>query len=203
MNLQKKKAFTLLEVLISITLLSLVLMALYRSVDILKASNKNLFHHLEKSSNIIKGANSLYLDILESNGRLKITHLKKYHRIEIESTKHSLYGLYRCKVIWLVYKENNTLLRLEGNNYNLPLKEEDNIAIDKITENMEIFNIYKNKKKNKILVVMKILNQEVQSFMIQNLDIQFRTYGKDEIHINIIGGINANKEKDKNTFILK
>jgi type II secretory pathway component PulJ len=147
MNPQKKKTFTLLEVLISIILLSLVLMALYRSADILRASNKNLFHYLERSSNIIKGANTLYLDILQSNGRLTITHLKKYHRIEIENSRHSLHGLYKCKVIWLVYKENNTLLRLEGNKYNLPLKEDDNIAIDKITENMEIFNIYKNKKK--------------------------------------------------------
>jgi len=48
--LGRRGAFTLVEVLISITLLTIVFMALYRSVDILRASNRNLFSHLERSS---------------------------------------------------------------------------------------------------------------------------------------------------------
>jgi len=164
-----KKGFTLLEVLISIALLSLVLMALYRSADILRVSNRNLFHYLEKSSDIIKGANTLYLDILKSDGNITINSKKKFHHIIIENSRHSLYGLYSCKITWLVYKEKNTLLRLEGNGYTLPLREEDRVAIDIISNNMDIFTIYKNKKKNKILIVMKILNKGVESFMVQSV----------------------------------
>jgi len=60
----KKFAFTLIEVLISITLLSLVLMALYKSADILRNSNLHLFHYLEKSTNTLKGSQTLYIDAL-------------------------------------------------------------------------------------------------------------------------------------------
>ena len=47
-------------------LLSLVLMALYKSAEILRASNKNLFSHLEKTSDALKGSKVLYMDILQS-----------------------------------------------------------------------------------------------------------------------------------------
>ena len=179
-------------------LLSLVLMALYRSADILRASNRNLFHHLENSSNSIKGMKTLYMDIIYSDGNLTITHLKKFHSIEIINTKHSLYGLYHSKVTWLVYKEDNTLLRIEGNNYDLPLQEKDNVEIDTIIKNIELFKIYTNKKNNKVIVISKVLNQDAQSFMINNLEIKLEKYRKNEIHINIIGGSGSIK-KDTNS----
>jgi prepilin-type N-terminal cleavage/methylation domain-containing protein len=168
--IEDKKGFTLLEVLISIMLLSLVLMALYRSVDILRASNKNLFNHLEKSSDAMKGARTLYIDLLRADGNITIeSKEKKFCKIIINSTQNSLYGLYHAKVIWLVYKENSTLVRIEGNKYNLPLKSDENINIDKIDTNIELFRAYRSKDKNKILVVLKTVGQDTQSFLIQHL----------------------------------
>jgi len=166
-----RKAFTLLEVLISIMLLSLVLMALYRSTDILRASNKNLFHHLEHSSDTMKGVNALYMDLIESDGNITINKDKKLHKIIISKTFHSLYGLYHTKVVWLVYKENNSLLRIEsGENFILPIKSENNIAIDTISKNIELFKAYINKNNNKIIILIKIKGEEAHSFMIQNLE---------------------------------
>jgi len=168
--IKNKKAFTLLEVLISIMLLSLVLMALYRSADILRASNKNLFHHLEHSSDAMKGARTLYIDLLQADGNITIdSKEKKFYKIIINNTQNSLYGLYHAKVIWLVYKEDSTLLRIEGNNYNLPLKSDTNVNINKIDKNIELFTAYKSKDKNRILVVLKRVGQNAQSFMIQHL----------------------------------
>jgi len=168
--IKNKKAFTLLEVLISIMLLSLVLMALYRSADILRASNKNLFHHLEHSSDAMKGARTLYIDLLQADGNITIdSKEKKFYKIIINNTQNSLYGLYHAKVIWLVYKEDSTLLRIEGNNYNLPLKSDTNVNINKIDKNIELFTAYKSKDKNRILVVLKTVGQNAQSFMIQHL----------------------------------
>ncbi len=170
--LDKKNAFTLIEVLISITLLSLVLMALYKSADILRASNKNLFTYLETTTNNLKWAKTLYMDLIKSDGNISIINKnRKFDRVIIYNSKNSIYGLYNAKIEWLVYKDKNQLIRVEGNNYELPLKSEQNIAIDKIATNMELFKIYKNKnkKKDKILLILKNANLNIQSFLIQNL----------------------------------
>ncbi|MCH9740707.1 MAG: prepilin-type N-terminal cleavage/methylation domain-containing protein [Epsilonproteobacteria bacterium] len=166
---QKKGAFTLLEVLISIMLLSLVLMALYKSSEILRASNKHLYHHLEHASDSIKGSQILYMDMLQSDGNLSINSEKEFHHLIIQKTKHSLYGLEQAKVVWIVYKEGNTLLRAEGSDYQLPLKTEQYVEIDPILTDIELFKLYKNKKDNKLLVLLKATGQNTQSFMIQNL----------------------------------
>ncbi len=173
MRAKNKKAFTLLEVLISIMLLSLVLMALYKSAEILRASNKNLFNHLEKSSDMMKGSKILYMDILQADENISVTYKeKKFDKLIIDNTQHSIYGLQSVKVVWLVYKENNTLLRLEGTKYELPLRMEENVAVDKIAMNMELFKIYKSKKRDKLLVISKTIGQDTQSFMIQNIKIR-------------------------------
>ncbi|NOZ90633.1 MAG: prepilin-type N-terminal cleavage/methylation domain-containing protein [Epsilonproteobacteria bacterium] len=192
MNFKNKRvAFTLLEVLISIMLLSLVLMALYKSAEILRNSNKNLFHHLEKSSGAIKGAKTIYEDILQSDGNITIDTKKKFHHIIIENTRHSLYQMPSAKVVWLVYKENNSLLRVEGGKYNMPLKNEQNVAIDEVATNMELFKAYKSKKEKKMLVVMKIRGEETQSFMVQNISTIKKNKDNTPINLNDIG-------KDKN-----
>jgi len=191
----QKKAFTLLEVLISIMLLSLVLMALYRSADILRASNKNLFHHLEHSSDSIKGMKTLYMDIIQANTKVIIDTKKKFHRITIEKSQHSLYGLGEVKITWLIYKEKNSLIRIEGTNYKLPLHSEDNVAIDKIATDIEIFKSYMDKKNKKILVISKIAKEEPQNLMIQNLSIPPSI----KVHktIDIIGGSRNTKKHNK------
>lgn len=168
--MKTKRAFTLIEVLISITLLSLVLMALYRSVDILRASNKNLFEHLQKSSIEIESARVLYKDILMSDGNISIENKrdKLFSRVTIFNTQNSLHGLYCAKVVWVVYKENNTLLRVEGGEYNFPLKYGERVEIDVISKNVEQFNLFLNKKKTKLLAIIKFPTS-TQSFMVQNV----------------------------------
>jgi len=166
---RNSRAFTLLEVLISITLLSLVLMALYKSADILRDSNLHLFQYLQKSTKTLKGSKTLYMDLLHSDHNISINSEEKFHRLTMASTTHSLYGQGQAKVVWLVYKEENTLLRIEGGQYDIPLKNEQRVEIDVIAKNIELFKIYKSKKKDKILAMIQIKGQEPQMFMTQNI----------------------------------
>lgn len=168
----RKFGFTLVEVLISITLLSLVLMALYKSADILRKSNLHLFHHLEKSSHILKGSKTLYMDLIHSDHNITIKRENKFHRLTINHTTHSLHGLNIAKVVWLVYKEDNILLRIEGGKFHIPLKSEERVEIDMVSKNLELFKIYKSKDRDKILAMIKIKGQETQLFMVQNIPLK-------------------------------
>jgi hypothetical protein len=144
-------------------------MALYKSADILRNSNLHLFKYLEKSTYTLKGSKTLYMDLMHSDDNITINTDNKFHRLTINHTTHSLHGLNAVKVVWLVYKEKNTLLRIEGGEYHLPLKSEERVEIDVITTKVELFKIYKSKKKTKILAMIKIKAQEPQIFMTQNI----------------------------------
>ena len=162
-------AFTIVEVLISITLLSLVLMALYKSADLMRASNLHLFNYLQKASTTLKGSTTLYNDLIHADYNITINSEEKFHRLTIYNTSHSLYGLAQAKVVWLVYKTDNTLLRVEGGQYNMPLRNEERVEIDVIAKNIELFRIYKSKKKDKVLAMIQIAGQDPQIFMTQNI----------------------------------
>jgi hypothetical protein len=69
----------------------------------------------------------------------------------------------------LVYKTDNTLLRVEGGQYNMPLRNEERVEIDVIAKNIELFKIYKSKKKDKVLAMIQIAGQDPQLFMSQNI----------------------------------
>ncbi|CAA6825772.1 MAG: Unknown protein [uncultured Sulfurovum sp.] len=161
--------FTIVEVLISITLLALVLMALYKSADLMRASNLHLFNYLQKASTTLKGSTTLYKDLMHADHNISINSEEKFHRLTIYNTSHSLYGLAQAKVVWLVYKNDNTLLRVEGGKYNIPLKNEERAEIDVIAKNLKLFKIYKSKKKDKILAIIQIKGQNPQLFMSQNI----------------------------------
>lgn len=166
---RKTNAFTLIEVIVSITLLSFVLLALYKSADILRKSNQHLFTYLEKSINTTKGTRTLYMDLMHADHNVTINSEDKFHRLIIEHTTNSLYGQGEAKVVWLVHKNENTLLRIEGGKYEIPLKLEENVEIDVVAKNVEIFKIYKSKKKDKILAMLQIKGEEPQIFMSQTL----------------------------------
>ncbi|BAF70993.1 hypothetical protein SUN_0032 [Sulfurovum sp. NBC37-1] len=162
----KRSAFTLLEVLISIALLGLILPALYQSVELLKDSNKHLFDYVEKSKKITKATETLYLDILSSDGNLTI---KKddFTRLCIEQTRNSLYELPSAKICWIVMKKDHALLRVEGNGYILPLRADDRVEANVVMKNLEVFDVYHSN--DKVLVLIQQAKKEPISFMVQGV----------------------------------
>ena len=162
----KRPAFTLIEVLISIALLGIMLPALYQSVDLLRDSNSHLFEYLEKAKKVTQVTDTLYLDMVSSDGNISIQK-DNYARVCIEQTKNSLYALSVAKVCWIVLKKDKTLVRVEGNNYTLPLGLEERVEVNPIMKNVEIFDVYY--EKDKILVLLQQYAKEPISFMIQGI----------------------------------
>ena len=162
----KRPAFTLIEVLISIALLGIMLPALYQSVDLLRDSNSHLFEYLEKAKKVTQVTDTLYLDLVSSDGNISIQK-DDYSRVCIEQTKNSLYALSVAKVCWLVLKKDKTLVRVEGNNYMLPLGLEERVEVNPIMKNIEVFDLYY--EKDKLLVLLQQKAQEPISFMIQGI----------------------------------
>ncbi|NPA59600.1 MAG: hypothetical protein GXO30_03925 [Epsilonproteobacteria bacterium] len=89
---------------------------------------------------------------MSSDGNITIKK-DEFSEICIESTNNSLYGLSQAKVCWVVLKENNTLVRVEGNSYSLPLGLDDNVEADKALDNLEVFDVYRSK--DSVLVIAK------------------------------------------------
>lgn len=164
--MSNRKAFTLLEVLISIALLGIVILALFSSVDMMQNSNQQLSQYLEKSKKITKSTKVLYMDIMGSDGNITIKK-DEFSRVCLEETRNSLYALPAAKVCWLVLKKENTLARIEGNNYQLPLGSEERVEVDPIMTNIELFDVYH--AKDKVLVLVKQKGQEPISFMVQGI----------------------------------
>ncbi len=162
-----RRGFTLLEMLISTVLLSLVLLGLYGAFNMQKRSNKHLFDFLTQALEADRGAMVLYRDIFESDGNLTLVN-GEFDRLCLESTSHSLHGLSRAKVCWVVAKEGRILLRIEGNDYRLPLRSGDGVEIDEVMKPMALFDIQKNKKS--VLVALQQLNRDPYVFLVQGIE---------------------------------
>ena len=163
-------AFTLLEVLISVMLLSLIMVGLNETIDKLRLSNKHISKRIAKVLSEEKVVKLIYQDILQSDGTIDIISKdKNIHRLIINNTQNSLYGLFNVKVAWIVDKNKNSLLRDENGDFSLPLKHEENIAIDKVIDDIEIFTCYKNKDKNKILLILRVLHGNPEVLLIHNI----------------------------------
>jgi len=164
---KNRAAFTLVEVLISTALLAFVLIGLYTALDTQRRGVDIIKNNLDKSSNYDRAIMVLYNDILKSDGNLTI---KKSLRdtLCIESTRNSLYGLSIAKVCWLVLKRKDTLIRVEGNGYKLPLGLEDSVEIDRVLKGVRVFDV--TRSKDKVLVVVKQTNkEEPYTFLLQGI----------------------------------
>ena len=166
LHVKHQKAFTLLEVLISIGLLGIVIVALFSTVAMMRDSNAHLYEYLQKAKKVTKATKVLYLDIMGSDGNITI---KKddFSSVCMEETRNSLYALSLAKVCWVVLKNNNTLARIEGNGYQLPTRLEDKVEVNSVMENVELFDIYH--EKDKVLVALKQSGKEAITFMIQGV----------------------------------
>lgn len=165
--MSRRSGFTLIEVLISIALLSMIMLALYKSLEIQRISNKKVHLFLDRSLKADKMIMVLYNDILHSNGVIS-EQKAKMGPVCIDETSNSLYGLSYAKVCWIVGKNDDTLVRIEGNDYKLPVRSSVKVELDTIAKGIKIFSV--TRKKDKVLVVLQLAGEEPYAFVVEGIE---------------------------------
>lgn len=145
-----KKAFTLIEVIVSVMLFSLIILVMFGSIDNLrqqhnfyeiketKLTEKNRLVSLLRSD--FDRATSITLNTDTDN---------RYTIASISGSNHSLYGIFEPYVTWLVLKEERRLIRIESPYpITLPIPEEAlyQTHVDSAWSECERFRIYESAK---------------------------------------------------------
>ena len=147
-----KNSFTLIEILLSLMILSILFLAMNGVIKGVKVSEKRLNSYFDSSKNEEVLIKTLYLDIINSTS-IKIIHSKNidYDRIYL-ITSNSLYNLIYPNVLWYVSKKQNSLIRVESPK-KIVLPSDNLFFLDKFKSNVKLFKIYK--KGGKDLVILK------------------------------------------------
>jgi prepilin-type N-terminal cleavage/methylation domain-containing protein len=154
-----RKAFTLIELLISVFLLGLIINFLYSAVANLQKTNIMFYNKSSKLQKNEKILDLIYNDIFLANS-IKIAG-RKNSSIDLK-TSNSIYDIDSPYVSWVLSKRDNMLLRFESTQKftdmtsdNKHLYHVTNVAI-----NCERFHIYQSKDKNNILIDIKLKDQK-------------------------------------------
>ena len=136
-------------------------------MSIQRISNKKVHQFLDKTMATDKMIMILYNDILRSNG-VFIMQKAKMGPFCIDETSNSLYGLSKAKVCWIVGKSDDTLMRIEGNDYKLPIRSSKKVEADLIAKGVKIFSV--TRKLDKTLVVLQIAGEEPYTFVVRGIE---------------------------------
>lgn len=152
-----KRAFTLVEMMISITIFSIVIIFLYQALDITKKSNKFYTKQLEKLESKSDIKKLIFEDIINSEGNTTkgISEDKNGNQIFKFKTSNIFHNPFYTNVTYLLSKEDN-LLRIESKDIfdkNKMHSFIDNTYIDIVENNVTKFKISKNKKDKKSYAV--------------------------------------------------
>ncbi|WP_456480666.1 type II secretion system protein [Nautilia sp.] len=135
-----KKSFTLIELLISVVILSILFLALSNVISYSKNSGGVLEKRYEKQLKFDLYMKVLYYDLL-NGGEINVTGSGDYSVVKIR-TSNSLHFIPEPYVVWYVSKKHNTLMRLESPEVVNLLKLPPDYYLDKFVQNVKIFKIY-------------------------------------------------------------
>ena len=135
-----KKSFTLIEILLSLIILSILFLAMNNIIASLKSASNvlNNYYFKQKQNEIL--IKTLYADIINATS-IKIIHSKNsdYDRLYL-ITSNSLYDLIEPYVLWYVSRNKNTLIRVESP-FKINLPSDKLFFLDKFKNSVKLFNI--------------------------------------------------------------
>jgi len=172
-----KKAFTLIEMMISITILSIMMLYLYRTNASLHLSNANLKQEADNVQKLQKLKQVIYLDFLsavhDGNNSITIINREKNEDFVSFMSKHSIHQRINPYITYIV--KNKKLYRLESFKQikDFEISSEQEFVADNLGD-VEIFRVYtsNDSKKNEHLIHVKFKNKQKFLFKINSLNIK-------------------------------
>jgi len=162
-----KKAFTLMELIIAILILSLLMLFLYKSYSNLNKSNRvysRLVDHLTTVEHIRK---TLYLDLsMATRESIIIEHIDKQYDFISFETKNSLHKRINPYVCYLI--KENILYRLESliQITSTEISRDIEFDIDKVT-NVKKLKLFTTRDKKRELYLLDLRLKETQKMLLK------------------------------------
>ena len=160
-----KKSFTLLEVVISITIFMILLIFLYKTLDQTKHSNKKFTNHT-KDVKYENELNDIFLeDILESISNIDIKTDNDEHSLLRFESSNSYHNSFFNNITYMI-SSNSKLLRIESKDkFNFGETQIgffDYAYIDILLEDIEYFEVKENSRKteNNYVFIIKQKDKE-------------------------------------------
>lgn len=141
-----KRGFTLIEILLSIIILSILFLAMGNILSQMKFAKKESEHLSKKFMVQNSLAKVLYYDLLNATDiKIVPSESRDYCRVFLK-TNNSLYNLIEPYVVWYVSKKKNSLIRIESYK-KVELPSQDLFYLDRFAERVKIFRIYQKDSK--------------------------------------------------------
>ena len=167
-----KKAFTLLEVVISITIFMIILIFMYKTLDDTKLSNSSFENHINKKDDV----NHLYKifaeDIAESKGKIDFLQDRDKNSLVIFKSNNSFHNAFYSNITYMV-SSNNYLVRIESKDKfqkeKSTLEFYNNSYIDTLQKDIEKFIVVQ--KDDKVIFIIKQKDKEkivFSTFIMEN-----------------------------------
>jgi prepilin-type N-terminal cleavage/methylation domain-containing protein len=140
-----RRAFTLMEMLVSIVILVLITLFMYGAIASSKLTGRTLSRHTDMEHNRTKLYELFYRDIIEALTVNPLpTQNRRFTMLELQ-TRNSLYDIAAPHVLWYVNAQSRALVRLESaRKISLPLSYEQKVFVhgDVFASGVDDFNIY-------------------------------------------------------------
>lgn len=166
---KNRPAFTLMELIISITLISVIMIYLYQATDTMRTSNafyENKSLEEQKKEQLFI---ALFTDIMNADlEKASIVEQEKKLDTLFFQSSNSHYGIINPFIGYRVSK-NGTLYRMESHvPIRVPARLEDlpRIQMEIIDSNVEFFKIHKHGKSNALLFYYKQTGKPSVSFQL-------------------------------------
>jgi prepilin-type N-terminal cleavage/methylation domain-containing protein len=162
-----KKGFTLIELMISIMILSIMMIFLYKSYSSLNSSNTILKKELENITDIQKIKKTMILDIsLALHNSIKIQNREKNEDVLFFQTSNSLHKRYNPFIVYIV--RDKKLYRIESlkniDDYTFPV--DSDFDADMLGE-VDTFRIYKSLNKTKKIYLVDMRLKKMQNILLK------------------------------------